>query len=553
MDYKKYPKSLRIGFVGDQNARTPTVDISELLPELPGATATLLFRRPGEETAYPAAAQLDENGILTWTVSGGDARYPGTGCAQVLLQKGTGADEQRLLGPVIMVTVLNSIAGLTSEDAPEGFESWIAEIEAAGEEAAQDAEAWAKGTRGGTAVESTDPAYHANAAYHASQAGDSASDAEAYAKGTRGGTAVESTDPAYHANAAYHAGQAGDSASDAEAFARGTRGGADVGSSDPAYHNNAKYYAEQAAASAEEAGRSYAPAIRATASGSVAHFTDAVAAPMALDIVINPNQAGSGDPSPSNVRTISSRAKVTVSRSGADTGDADEYEITFPDDAGTVYGGTLHINQDGSGVLTVDRAITTVNDQSWTYNSGASQRRFTATFSGIKLYAAARTVPFTSSVFVSIDDGRALGDVPNNGIYGAGTSGTVYIKCTDYSTESAFKAAYGSAQIVYPIANPQSYTFTAQQISSLLGENNVWADTGDVTAEYTADTKTYIERLTQPDQDWVADAGISIGKFFMVGNELYIATSGIAAGETIAPGTNCTKMSLAQALNNINA
>lgn len=89
-----------------------------------------------------------------------------------------------------------------------------------------------------------------------------ASDAEAYAKGTRSGTAVGSSDPAYHNNAQYFAGlsdtsaqasaesatSAAGSASDSEAYGAGTRNGVPVSSSDPAYHNNAPYYAQQAAA-----------------------------------------------------------------------------------------------------------------------------------------------------------------------------------------------------------------------------------------------------------------------------------------------------------------
>lgn len=87
---------------------------------------------------------------------------------------------------------------------------------------AEDAEAYAKGTRNGTDVGSSDPAYHNSASYHAGQASNSAtsasnsataaagsaSDAEAYAKGTRGGTAVGSSDSAYNKNAKYYAEQA---------------------------------------------------------------------------------------------------------------------------------------------------------------------------------------------------------------------------------------------------------------------------------------------------------------------------------------------------------
>ena len=50
-----------------------------------------------------------------------------------------------------------------------------------------------------------------------------------------------------------------------------------------------------------------------------------------------------------------------------------------------------------------------------------------------------------------------------------------------------------------------------------------------------------------------ADHAIASGTFFMIGNNLYLATSQIAAGATITPGTNATQLSLADALNQLNA
>ncbi len=92
-------------------------------------------------------------------------------------------------------------------------------------------------------------------------AADSAEDAEAYAVGTRGGVPVTSGDPTYENNAKYYSDKLGDdvdaaknAAKDSEAYAVGTRGGVDVSSDDPAYHNNSKYYAGQASSSATSAG-----------------------------------------------------------------------------------------------------------------------------------------------------------------------------------------------------------------------------------------------------------------------------------------------------------
>ncbi|MBR2414903.1 MAG: BppU family phage baseplate upper protein [Clostridia bacterium] len=149
---------------------------------------------------------------------------------------------------------------------------------------AENAEAWAAGTRGGLPVSSDDPAFENNAAYYAQQTGtdaqtasDAASaaatseeNAEAWAVGERNGTPVSSGDVTYENNAKYYAGEAAtsetnagtsavnaaSSASDAEAYSAGTRGGTPVSSSDPAYENNAAYYAGEAATSETNAGTS---------------------------------------------------------------------------------------------------------------------------------------------------------------------------------------------------------------------------------------------------------------------------------------------------------
>lgn len=93
----------------------------------------------------------------------------------------------------------------------------------------QDAEAWAKGTKNGTPVESTDPTYHNNSKYYSEQASDSATNAGTSA--TNAGTS--------ETNAAA-------SALTSEAWAKGTKNGTAVPSSDPAYENNAEYWKSQA-------------------------------------------------------------------------------------------------------------------------------------------------------------------------------------------------------------------------------------------------------------------------------------------------------------------
>ena len=52
----------------------------------------------------------------------------------------------------------------------------------------------------------------------------------------------------------------------------------------------------------------------------------------------------------------------------------------------------------------------------------------------------------------------------------------------------------GDAQICYELAAPITYQLTPQQITALQGQNNIWASTGDITVNYPADTKLYIDK-----------------------------------------------------------
>lgn len=138
-------------------------------------------------------------------------------------------------------------------------------------------------------------------------------------------------------------------------------------------------------------------------------------------------------------------------------------------------------------------------------------------------------------------------------------TGSPYIWLTlydgEYHTREEWQAklAEMDAKIVLPLFEPFDIDLTPAQLSTLKGDNNVWSDADSVSVEYVADPKLYIARLTEPDTDMIADANITSGSYFMVGNTLYLATANIASGATIVPGVNCTKTNLAAALNAINS
>ena len=109
------------------------------------------------------------------------------------------------------------------------------------------------------------------------------------------------------------------------------------------------------------------------------------------------------------------------------------YPISWETEAGTVYGGSLDVT---TGVLTVtDAHIASYNGE---------------------------TLP---STWISDRDVYDEGETPTTG-----------------------------AQVVYKLATPVIYQLTPTEIYTMLGQNNIWADCGDISVDYCADTKTYVDQ-----------------------------------------------------------
>ena len=224
------------------------------------------------------------------------------------------------------------------------------------------------------------------------------------------------------------------------------------------------------------------------------------------------------------------------------------YTVDWTTEAGTVYGGSLDVT---TGVLTVDRAIVDIGDLAW---GDGDYSNFTSTsLQSTILIVSTSTVPnLTCSVLKTIKfDDRSTETAPRISMNNAGR---LDIRGTSYASAAAFKTAMTGQKIAYELATPQTYQLTPQEVKTLLGTNNIWADTGDVDVDYRADTKLYIERLTMPtEDDLVANQAITSGKYFMIGNSLYLALANIASGAQITIGTNAQRVSLADALNAINS
>jgi hypothetical protein len=172
------------------------------------------------------------------------------------------------------------------------------------------------------------------------------------------------------------------------------------------------------------------------------------------------------------------------------------YPITFPSSAGTVYGGTLTVNKDGTGTLTVNRGYKNLGEQDWTVDSNNG---FISSIQGmIKPTESVTTYDGSDDVICSQYQYAAgqKGNIPDKSMrFNAANSNTLYIKDSSYSSATDFKTAMNGVQLVYKLETTVTIPLTAPQVKTLLGVNNIWADTGNIlSVTYPADTKFYVDR-----------------------------------------------------------
>lgn len=333
---------------------------------------------------------------------------------------------------------------------------------------------------------------------------------------------------------------------------------------------------------------------------SIASFTDgAEDVPVKeLKVAIEPIQSGSGDPSPTNVRPISGRDSVTVTRTGVNVWD-EEWEVggfnvntgekstdssrmrsknlipvlsgqqyyfnlnyavgsygfymfrydanknylgyavnynnlqTIPDDtryinfvtqptygttynndisinypstdhdyhsgadntsypiplSSTIYGGTLEVD---TGVLTVDRAMVDLGSLNWARYNFSGVYAFYVSLPTKTSGSAAwgiceryKVVPWTSPV--SLLDGQM--DIQSNTTY-------LYVRDDSCSDVETFKSVNDGTKFVYSLATPTTVHLTPAQVTTLLKDNNIFADSGNIVKLiYRADLGAYIEKL----------------------------------------------------------
>ena len=259
--------------------------------------------------------------------------------------------------------------------------------------------------------------------------------------------------------------------------------------------------------------------------------------------------------------------EVGNSFTGCEAYQVNAYPITFPASAGTVYGGSLDaVNKK----LTVEYAATIIT---------GSESDLQYNWDGVALIRS----EYIGSSYASAINGCICSHTGNvitgNAFYGSKDSSEYPVAASisagprvrfrnrdagstleEYRTYLQAQYTAGTpVTIVGKLASPIEIAITAEQVTTLLGANNIWADCGDVTVTYGAyleTVKAYADRLGDSilsaiaplEATYTASRAYTIGSYLFVGTKFYMVTAAIAAGSTITPDTNVIRTTVAEQL-----
>ena len=239
------------------------------------------------------------------------------------------------------------------------------------------------------------------------------------------------------------------------------------------------------------------------------------------------------------------------------------YPITFPTEAGTVYGAYVYVT---GGELVVDRAIFTLDGSTLkfanVYNRG-TKKAFGISISGTYHTNAdgkvliSNMLTWTSDWYTSMPDwtyGSVVG-VPSNHIFAFDDTVTTIEEANALLSE--WNTEGNPLTVTLLLATPIHYPLTPTEIKTLLGTNNVWANTGDTAVEYLmSDVSWYVEKklkafqsvLAGVEDSAVASKNYLTNSYLIFNDDIYRVTKAITAGETIEEGVNVTKTTVAEQL-----
>ena len=158
------------------------------------------------------------------------------------------------------------------------------------------------------------------------------------------------------------------------------------------------------------------------------------------------------------------------------------YPVSWQDEAGTVYGGERDLT---TGVLTVTHGELTLGTGFAKDGSNRYYKRLGADFNA-KAYSGNEVANAICECYNAISpnnyNGRSLTGVT---IATSLSQPTIMIYDANYDDTAAnFDALVKDYKLAYELATPVTYNLTPVQVRAIVGQNNVFADTGDTEVKY---------------------------------------------------------------------
>ena len=209
------------------------------------------------------------------------------------------------------------------------------------------------------------------------------------------------------------------------------------------------------------------------------------------------------------------------------------YDISLSD-AGTVYGGTLDVL---SGELTVDRKFIAVDGSTVKFTFASSNNtvaEYKNAIFGIPSAdalqsASASAIPdMIANRATAISYNAAASKTSESygvTIVDAGVTANARVRVSIPKSQGVITVADANTwlashnlQIVYPLTSPVSYTLTPQQVESLVGQNHIWSDAGEVEVTYSTNahitdayiTGVYGDKGDKGEQGKPGDSGLNL-------------------------------------------
>lgn len=189
-----------------------------------------------------------------------------------------------------------------------------------------------------------------------------------------------------------------------------------------------------------------------------------------LKVTMLPIQSGTGDPSPTNIRPITGRTEVSVTRTAGEDVETKTHEYSE-----TIYGGVDDFVEGGA---TITYGIVNLGTLNWTKYDVAEGTLFRTSLTDAKLIQDVNNVLCENYAFV------LKANRTNNTLSIPDNEHHIDIIDNSYSTAEAFKTAMDGVQLCYELETPTTISTSAENITLLKGTNVLSTDGDSIELKY---------------------------------------------------------------------